>query len=141
MDKIIMTTKGTNNKTKISETVHIILNTVLGAGILLLYFYFLVNRSLNIILFLVGSILFFVDGLIISPIKILHTASYINIYDDKITGKYIKNFRLSGFSVNKTHIINITIKGTLIYIHTINGIYKVMTTTDKAKEVYLHFNK
>ena len=141
MDKIIITTKGTNNKTKVSQIIFIILNTVLGVGILLLYYYYLVIHSLNIILFLVGGILFLIDGLIISPITILHTASYIDIYEDKITGKYIKNFKLSGFSVKNSQITNITTKDTWIYIYTINGIYKVMTTTDKAKEVFLHFNK
>lgn len=141
MDKIIITTKGTNNKTKVSQIIFIILNTVLGVGILLLYYYYLVIHSLNIILFLVGGILFLIDGLIISPITILHTASYIDIYEDKITGKYIKNFKLSGFSVKNSQITNITTKDTWIYIYTLNDIYKVMTTTDMAKKVYLHFNK
>ena len=74
-------------------------------------------------------------------IKLSFSTSYANVYADKIIGKGIQQFVIKDFNLNYKQIIDISYTGRAIRISTAGGEYKIISNTQKAKEIFDYYNQ
>ncbi|MBE7049816.1 MAG: hypothetical protein E7394_03485 [Ruminococcaceae bacterium] len=89
-------------------------------------------------------------GVLCIAISVVSSKAYVDIYDDHIEGKAFmtsnwncEDFYLTYDKINNIttgRIKNIAIEFNGIFIHTINGTYRIPTNKKFSKEIFRHFN-
>lgn len=142
MDNVIISTKKTNDKYKNTGITCAVLTAILGLIAIIGYMYLSEHSSEDSLIFLLLVGLFLIgDGIITATLRYINSTSFVDIYEDRITGKGIQNFSPMDFNIKHEQVNNITTEGIWIHIHTTSGIYKIMTDKETAAEVFSYYNK
>ena len=144
MEKILITTKGTNKKyvklSLIAAFIPLILGNMMGLmGIALMV---MSGETSGISVF---CLLFGIAGAAYGVYRgfgsIADGKTYLEFFNNHIQGVGISNRTPTSFNLPLAKIINITASGTMIQLHTNSEIYKVIMDTQTANKVMELYQK
>lgn len=144
MNNVILSTRYSNDSYKNMATSVAVLTCLLGIAVAIGGF-FLMSQSDEGVLILgpiLGAIMI-VEGIITGTIRNRFAETYVDCYEDKMVGQGIQNLGVLAFSFKFNQIVNVSVDGINIYIHTNSGKYQIISDKETAMRVfdYYHENK
>ena len=140
MNNVIMSTKNTNTSRRNAGIVSAVLTILIGIVTVAFYCYANERTYSNSIIFLLLLGLFFIgDGIVMTAIHCINGSTYVDVCKDRFVGKGIQNLNSQSFNIKIEQIINISVQGFWIHIHTSSGIYKVMTDKNTATKIFNYY--